>query len=110
MTVQWSQRTAAGVARAVDAWYATTTDGDTAVLALPDTPAIWLVHWPHEHVYWRTEGRRGLTLSLADVRQRLARMQGHGDSQERPWWSCALRRVPGTAEDGGRQQAPVSGP
>ena len=71
MTEPWLQRTAAGVAQAVDTWYATTTDGDTVMVALPNAPAIWLVHRPHEHVYWQTEGRRGLTLSLVNVRQRL---------------------------------------
>jgi hypothetical protein len=64
----------------VDTWYATTTEGDTAMIALPDAPAIWLVHRPHGHVYWWTEGGRGLTLSLAGVGQRLAMVQGHGDS------------------------------
>ena len=56
-------------------WYATTTDGDTAVLALPDTPAIWLVQQPHAQVYWWTAGQRGLTLSLPAARQRLAMVQ-----------------------------------
>ena len=69
--------TAAHITHTVDTWYATTTDGDTALIALPDTPTIWLVHQPHAHVYWRTAGRRGLTLSLADARQRLAMVQGH---------------------------------
>ena len=72
----------------VDTWYATTTDGDTAVIALPDTPVIWLVHRPHAQVYWQTEGGRGLILSLADARQRLAMVQACGrrsrGRQERP--------------------------
>jgi len=76
MTEPRSQCTTAGVAQAVDTWYATTTDGDTVVLAFPDAPAIWLVHRPHAQVYWQTEGRRGLTLSLVDARQRLAIVQG----------------------------------
>ena len=75
MAMQRSQRTVAGGARTVDTWYATTTDGDTAVVALPDAPPIWLIHRPHAQVYWQTEGRRGLTLSLADARQRLAMVQ-----------------------------------
>jgi|GraSoiStandDraft_55_1057291.scaffolds.fasta_scaffold321476_2 hypothetical protein len=75
MALQRYQLTAAGGARTVDTWYATTTDGDTAVLALPDAPPIWLIHRPHAQVYWQTEGRRGLTLSLADARQRLAMVQ-----------------------------------
>ena len=74
MALQRYQRTAAGGARTVD-WYATTTDGDTAVVALPDAPPIWLIHRSHTQVYWQTEGRRGLTLSLADARQRLAMVQ-----------------------------------
>jgi hypothetical protein len=82
MTEHRLPHTAARVAQAVDAWYATTIDGDTAMIALPDTPAIWLVHRPHEHVYWRTEGRRGLTLSLADARQRLAMVQDQVDRSE----------------------------
>src|SRR5262249_59637906 len=76
--MQRSQRTAAGGARTVETWYATTTDGDTAVLVLPDAPPIWLIHQPHAQVYWQTEGRRGLTLSLVDARQRLAMVQTCG--------------------------------
>ena len=78
MALQRYQLTAAGGARTVDTWYATTTDGDTAVLALPDAPPIWLIHRPHAQVYWQTEGGRGLTLSLADARQRLAMVQACG--------------------------------
>ena len=78
MIVQRHQPMAPGVAWAMDTWYATTIDGDTAMIALPDAPAIWLVHRPHKHVYWWTEGGRGLTLSLADARQRLALVQDHG--------------------------------
>ena len=90
MAMQRSQRTAAGGARTVDTWYATTTDGDTAVLALPDAPPIWLIHRPHAQVYWQTEGRRGLTLSLAAARQRLAMVQACG------WRSCKWgARTPG---------------
>ena len=83
MAVQRYQLTAAGGTRAVDTWYVTTTDGDTAVLALPDAPAIWLVHRPHEQVYWRTEGRRGLTVSLAAACQRLAMVQAWGRRSRR---------------------------
>jgi len=78
MAMQRSQRTAAGGAQTVETWYATTTDGDTAVLVLPDAPPIWLIHRPHAQVYWQTAGRRRLTLSLADVRQRLAMVQAWG--------------------------------
>ena len=77
MTEHQLLHTAASVAQAVDTWYATTREGDTAIITLPDTPVIWLVHRPHTHVYWRTAGRRGLTLSLADAYQRLAMVQGH---------------------------------
>jgi hypothetical protein len=77
MAVQRSQLTAAHGPCAVDTWYATTTEGDTAIIALPDTPTVWLVHRPHAQVYWWTTGRRGLTVSLADARQRLALVQGH---------------------------------
>ena len=83
VAVQRYQLTAAGGTRAVDTWYATTTDGDTAVLALPDAPAIWLVHRPHAQVYWRTEGRRGLTVSLAAACQRLAMVQAWGRRSRR---------------------------
>jgi hypothetical protein len=72
MAGQWSQLTTASGPRAVDTWYATTADGDIAVIALPDTPAVWLVHQPRAHVYWWTTRGRGLTLSLAAARQRLA--------------------------------------
>jgi hypothetical protein len=80
MTEHRLQHTTAKVAQAVDTWYATTTDGDTAMIALPDTPALWLVHRPHDQVYWQTEGRSGLTLSLVNARQRLAMVQGHRHS------------------------------
>jgi len=82
MAMQRYQRTAAGGARTVDPWYATTTDGDTAGLALPDAPPIWLLHRPHAQVYGQTAGRSGLPLSRADARQRLAMGQVRG------WRSC----------------------
>ena len=97
MAMQRSQRTVAGGARTVDTWYATTTDGDTAVLALPDAPPIWLIHRPHAQVYWQTEGRRGLTLSLADARQRLAMVQACG---RRSWRWGARTPVSGHAHHG----------
>jgi len=95
MTEPRSQCTAAGVVQTVDTWYATTTDGDTVVLALPDAPAIWLVHRPHAQVYWQTEGRRGLTLSLVNARQRLAMVQGHRHSPRTA--VVALRAAAGAA-------------
>jgi len=66
----------ASLAGAIDAWYAATTDGAPAVLTLPDAPAIYLTHQPHEQVRWRTEGRKGLTIPLADTRERLAMVLG----------------------------------
>ena len=47
MAMQRYTLTTAGGARTVDTWYDTTTDGDTAVITLPDAPAIWLIHRPH---------------------------------------------------------------
>jgi len=66
----------ASLASAIDAWYAATTDGDTTIITLPDAPAISLTHQPHEQVRWRTEGRKGLTIPLADARERLAMVLG----------------------------------
>ena len=79
----------------MDTWYATTTDGDTAMIVLPDAPAIWLVHRPHAQVYWQTEGRRGLTLSLVNAHQRLTMVQGHRHSPGTA--VVALRAVAGAA-------------
>ena len=76
MDAQRSQLTPATLAGAIDAWYAAITDGDTAVITLPDAPAIYLTHQPHEQVRWRTEGRKGLTIPLADARERLAMVLG----------------------------------
>ena len=76
MDAQRSQLTPATLAGALDAWYAATTDGDTAVITLPDAPAIYLTHQPHAQVRWRTEGRKGLTIPLADARERLAMVLG----------------------------------
>jgi len=76
MTAQWPPLTTASLAGAIDAWYASATDGDTAVITIPDAPAIYLVHQPHEQVRWRTQGRKGLTISLADARERLAMVLG----------------------------------
>ena len=99
MTMQRSQLTAAGGTRTVAMWYATTTDGDTAVIALPDTPVIWLVHRPHAQVYWQTEGERGLTLSLADARQRLAMVQACGRQERTPVAGHAHHRLMGVTAD-----------
>jgi len=76
MSAQRSQLTTANLADAIDTWYAATTDGDTVVITLPDTPAIYLTHQPHEQVRWRTAGRKGLTIPLPDARERLAMVLG----------------------------------
>ena len=89
MAVQRYQFTAAGGTRTVDTWYNTTTDGDTAVIALPDAPAVWLIHRPHAQVYWQTESARGLTLSLADACQRLTMVQACGQRSTRHGRSIA---------------------
>jgi len=76
MSAQRSEVITARRAGAIDAWYHATIDGDTAVILLPDAPAIYLIHQPHEQVRWRTEGRKGLTIALEDARERLAMVQG----------------------------------
>ena len=76
MSAQHPQPMTASLASAIDAWYAATTDGDTTIITLPDAPAIYLTHQPHEQVRWRTEGRKGLTIPLADARERLAMVLG----------------------------------
>jgi hypothetical protein len=63
------------VASDVVRWYNKASLGDTMVIALPSHPSIWLYRCPNEHVYWWTEGGRGLTVSLQDARQRLAMFQ-----------------------------------
>jgi hypothetical protein len=63
------------VASDVMRWYDKASPGDTVVIALPSHPSVWLFHCPNEHVYWWTEGGRGLTVSLQDARQRLAMFQ-----------------------------------
>jgi len=70
------QLSTANLASALDAWYSATTDGDTAVLTLPDEPAIYLIHQPRGQVRWRTEGRKGLTISLENARERMAMVLG----------------------------------
>src|SRR5262245_37875533 len=76
MSAQHPQPMTASLASAIAAWYAATTDGDTTIITLPDAPAISLTHQPHEQVRWRTEGRKGLTIPLADARERLAMVLG----------------------------------
>jgi len=78
MAGQRYQLTTTSGPRAVDSWHATTTDGDLAVIALPDAPAVWLVHQPRAYVYWWTIGERGLTVSPAEAHERLAMMQACG--------------------------------
>jgi len=117
MVGQRYPRTATCGAWTVDTWYATTADGDTVVITLPDAPAIWLIHRPHAQVYWQTEGGKGLTLSLADARQRLAMVQARAlVSGHTHYWSMnvtADRRIsshhtPKTvrASRGGGQRCP----
>ena len=76
MSTQRFDLITARLAGAIDAWYNTTTDGDTAVITLPDAPAIYLTHQPHAQVRWRTAGRKGLTIPLTDARERLAMVLG----------------------------------
>ena len=78
MSAQRSARITASLAGAIDAWYTATRDGDTAVITLPEAPAIYLIHQPHEQVRWRTEGRKGLTIPLEDARERLTMVLGSG--------------------------------
>ena len=77
MSTQRFDRITASLAGAIDAWYnATIVDGDTAIITLPDAPAIYLIHQPHAQVRWRTEGRKGLTIPLEDARERLVMVLG----------------------------------
>ena len=76
MSAQRFQRTVTNLASAIDAWYTATPDGATAVITLPDAPAIYLTHQPHAQVRCRTEGRKGLTIPLTDARERLAMVLG----------------------------------
>jgi hypothetical protein len=45
------------------------------IITLPAYPSVRLYRRPNERVYWYTEGGRGMTVSLEDVRQRLAMFQ-----------------------------------
>jgi hypothetical protein len=56
-------------------WYHKASHGDTAIIALPAHPSVWLWHCANAHVYWWTEGGRGLTVSLEEARERLAMFQ-----------------------------------
>ena len=76
MSAQQSPHEADSVGRMVDAWYFSSRDGDSAVVTLPNTPAIYLTHMPHQQVRWRTEGRKGLTIPLEDARERMAMVLG----------------------------------
>ena len=76
MSAQRFELITASLAGAIDAWYNATIDGDTAIITLPDAPAMYLIHQPHEQVRWRTEGRKGLTMPLEDARERLAMVLG----------------------------------
>jgi len=50
MSAQRFELITASLAGAIDAWYNATIDGDTAIITLPDAPAIYLIHQPHEQV------------------------------------------------------------
>ena len=63
------------VASDVIRWYDKASLGDTVVIALSSRPSVWLSRCPNAHVYWWTEGGRGLTVSLQDARQRLTMLQ-----------------------------------
>lgn len=63
------------VASDVWRWYNKAKVGETVVIALPAHPSVRLFRRPNEHVYWCTEGSRGITVSLEDARQRLAMFQ-----------------------------------
>lgn len=63
------------VASDVVHWYDKATIGETAVIALSSHPAVRLCCRPNAHVYWYTEGGRGMTVSLDDAQQRLAMFQ-----------------------------------
>jgi hypothetical protein len=76
MSTRPSQCEAEGASRIVDAWYYSSRNGDSAAITLPGAPAIYLIHMPHGQVRWRTEGRKGLTIPLADARERLAMVAG----------------------------------
>jgi len=76
MSAQRSSHEVVSVSRMVDAWYFASRDGDSAVVTLPNTPAIYLTHMPHEQVRWRTEGRKGLTIPLEDAHERMAMVLG----------------------------------
>jgi hypothetical protein len=56
------------VASDVVRWYDTAPDGETAVIARARSPAIWLFRLPHAHVYWWTEGEKGLAVSRNHAR------------------------------------------
>jgi len=80
MSAQQSPHEADSVGRMVDAWYFSSRDGESAVVTLPNTPAIYLTHMPHQQVRWRTEGRKGLTIPLEDARERMAMVLGTNDA------------------------------
>ena len=56
-------------------WHNKAALGETVVIALPAHPSVWLYRCPNDHVYWCTEGGRGMTVTLADAQQRLAMFQ-----------------------------------
>src|SRR5262245_56088916 len=60
------------VASDVTCWYDKARLGETAVIALPSHPSVRLYRRPNGHVYWSTDGSKGLTVSLEDASRRLA--------------------------------------
>src|SRR5262249_34748122 len=103
MVGPWYPRTAACGAYTVDTWYATTTDGDTAVITLPDPPRIWLIHRSPAPGHRRTAGARGLTLALADACQRLTMVQACGRHARR--WQ---ERAPGAGQVHPRRRGDIA--
>lgn len=63
------------VASDVVRWYQKVPLGAQAVIMLPEHPRVRIYSCPNEQVYWCTEGRKGMTLSLDDAQQRLAMFQ-----------------------------------
>ena len=64
MTAQRYHGETAGVCRMVEAWYSVSRNSDSAVITLPDAPAIYLTHQPHEQ--WSTGREVNVSLHTAD--------------------------------------------
>jgi hypothetical protein len=63
-------------------WYATTTVGDTAVVALSsdEDNEVRLIHQEHGHVHWWPAGDRGVTVPLEDAVLRLQMLHGPAEA------------------------------